>query len=179
MLNYITAGAYRLNCESLPSGGASQRLQSMANQQDLIKIYRDLASTCRDAEEGLNKAAKGVHNDELRRILDVYSVERSQFAAEWDEHVRAIDGEAGDTGHGGGVLRAGWTDLEQRIRPKDDSEIMQQAATGDEGGLPHFDHAIAAGLPQEARDTAERQMMGIRSAVEHIRASALTLQHRQ
>lgn len=148
----------------------------MANQQDLIKIYRDLASTCRDAEEGLNKAAKGVHDDELRRILDVYSVERSQFAAEWDEHVRAIGGEPGDTGHGGGVLRAGWTDLEQRIRPKDDAEIMQQSATGDEGGLEHYEHAIAEGLPQDGRDTAERQMMGIRSAVEHIRMSAGTLQ---
>jgi uncharacterized protein (TIGR02284 family) len=148
----------------------------MANQQDLIKIYRDLASTCRDAEEGLNKAAKGVHDDELRRILDVYSVERSQFAAEWDEQVRAIGAEAGDTGHGGGVLRAGWNDLEQRIRPKEDAETMQQAATGDEGGLAHFEHAIAEGIPQEARDIAERQMMGIRSAVEHIRMSAGTLQ---
>jgi uncharacterized protein (TIGR02284 family) len=149
----------------------------MANQQDLIEICRDLASTCRDAEEGLNKAAKGVHDRELRRILDVYSVERSEFAAEWDEHIRALGGDPGDTGHAGGPLRAGWTDLEQRIRPKDDAEIMQQAAIGDEGGLKHFDHAIAAGLPQEARDTAERQMMGIRTAVEHIRATAATLQH--
>jgi hypothetical protein len=50
-----------------------------------------------------------------------------------------------------------------------------QAATGDEGGLAHFEHAIAEGLPQETRDIAERQMMGIRSAVEHIRMSAGTL----
>jgi hypothetical protein len=49
----------------------------MATQVDLIKILKDLASTCRDAEEGFNKAAKGVHNDEIRAVLDKYSVERS------------------------------------------------------------------------------------------------------
>jgi hypothetical protein len=32
----------------------------------LLNILRDLASTCRDAEEGYNKAAKGAHSDGIR-----------------------------------------------------------------------------------------------------------------
>ena len=80
----------------------------MDNQKELVKILRDLASTCRDAEEGFNKAAKGVHNDEYRSILDGYSVERAKFAAEWDDLLRQNGSEPGDQGHPGGPARAGW-----------------------------------------------------------------------
>ena len=149
----------------------------MATQLDLIKILKDLASTCRDAEEGFNKAAKGVHNDEIRAVLDKYSVERSGFAAEWDNFVRQHGGQPGDTGHGGGPLRAGWSDLEQRIRPKGDLEILQRAATGDEGGLKHFEHALASDVPQDIRGAAERQMQAIRAAAERLRSHALQHQH--
>ena len=101
--------------------------------------------------------------------MDEYSVERSQFAAEWDEIARQHGSEPGDTGHGGGPLRQGWSDLEQQVRPKDDMAIVEQAAVGDEGGLAYFEHALDAGLPKNARAVAERQMAAIRSAVETLR----------
>src|SRR3954451_21823347 len=107
-------------------------------KQELVEALRDLAATCRDAEEGYNKAAKGVHNDDSRSIFDKYSQERAQFARELDDHAVRLGGHAGETGHGGGVLRRGWVDLEQRIRPKGDSEIIQNAADGDEGSLAHY-----------------------------------------
>ena len=109
------------------AGRPSSRLIGMENQTQLVKILRDLASTCRDAEEGFNKAAKGVHNDEYRAIFDKLSVERAAFASEWDELLRQNGSEPGDQGHAGGPARAGWVELETRIRPKDDSEIVQQA----------------------------------------------------
>ena len=83
-------------------------------REELIEALRDLASTCRDAEEGYNKAAKGVHNDDSRSIFDRYSAERAQFARDLDEFVKRLGGQPGDTGHGGGILRGGWVDLEQR-----------------------------------------------------------------
>ena len=148
----------------------------MDNQKDLIKILRDLAATCRDAEEGFNKAAKGVHNDEFRAILDKYSVERSQFASEWDDLLRQNGSEPGDQGHAGGPARAGWTELETRIRPKDDSAILQQAAEGDDRSLPHYEHALAAaGTDPNVRTLAERQMASIRNTVERLRS--LQMQH--
>ena len=148
----------------------------MANDSNVSKVLRDLASTCRDAEEGFNKAAKGVHNAEFRFILDRYSVERSQFAAEWDDLIRKGGAEPGDTGHGGGPLRAGWVDLEQRIRPKDDIDILQQAAQGDEGGLKHYEYALELGVDATIRSVAQRHMLAISAAVDTLRS--YTLQHR-
>jgi uncharacterized protein (TIGR02284 family) len=148
----------------------------MDNQKQLVKILRDLASTCRDAEEGFNKAAKGVHNDEYRAMFDKLSVERAAFASEWDELLRQNGSQPGDQGHAGGPERAGWVELETRIRPKDDSEIVQQAAVGDERSLPHYEHALAtAGSSDQVRSIAERQMASIRTSVEKLRS--LQLQH--
>ena len=152
----------------------AQLLTSMAHgQEELIEALRDLAATCRDAEEGYNKAAKGVHNDDSRAIFDKYSKERAEFAGELDQHAQRLGGgEPGQTGHGGGVLRKGWVDLEQRIRPKSDHEIIEHCADGDEGSLDHYARALGLPFAEEVRSTLRRQEAAIRSAVEHLRGAA-------
>jgi uncharacterized protein (TIGR02284 family) len=148
----------------------------MAHGQDeLIQALGDLAATCRDAEEGYNKAAKGVHDDDWRSTFDKYSQERAQFAAELDDQVMKLGGARGKTGHGGGILRRGWVDLEQRIRPKDDSEIIRNCADGDEGSLSHYAHALGLPFEEDVRGILRRQEAVIRSAVEHLRGAAARL----
>jgi len=141
----------------------------MTEQQGIVKILQDLAATCRDAEDCFNKAAKGVHNDELRSRFDRYSVERGQFANELDQAVQQNGGAPGDTGHGSGLLRRGWKEPEARIRPKGDVEMAQQAADGEESGLKHYDHALAANLPDDIRSLLERQRPSIRVAIDELR----------
>ena len=141
-------------------------------QEELIESLRDLAATCRDAEEGYNKAAKGVHSDDSRAIFDKYSTERAQFAQELDDLVQQLGGEAGETGHGGGVLRRGWVDLEQRIRPRQDHEIIELCAEGDEGSLDHYARALGLPFEENVRSTLRRQEAKIRAAVEHLRGAA-------
>jgi uncharacterized protein (TIGR02284 family) len=141
----------------------------------LTQALNDLAATCRDAEEGYNKAAKGVHNDESRAIFDKYSKERAQFARELDELAQRLGGRAGETGHGGGVLRRGWVDLEQRIRPKDDAEIIRNCADGDEGSLIHYARALNLPFEEDVRATLRRHEAAIRGAVEHLRGAPARL----
>jgi uncharacterized protein (TIGR02284 family) len=53
----------------------------MSDDRDqTIKALNDVIATCHDSEEGYAKAAKGVHNDELRDRLTEISGRRSQFA---------------------------------------------------------------------------------------------------
>ena len=152
---------------------SSGRLRVMAANDELVKIFGDLAATCRDAEEGFNKAAKGAHSDDMRSAFDRYAVERAEFAAVWDRFAEQYGGASGETGHGGGVLRRGWSDLETRIRPADDHELAVHAAEGDEGGLKHFSHALESEiLPDDVRSEVQRQMASIRNT-----CSALREQH--
>ena len=143
----------------------------MAANDQLVKVLRDLAATCRDAEEGFSKAAKGAHSDEIRSAFDRYATERAQFAAIWDRFAEQYGGEAGDTGHGGGVLRRGWSDLETRIRPADDHELAIHAAEGDEGGLKHFSHALETEqLPDDVGREVQKQMGTIRNTCSELRS---------
>jgi uncharacterized protein (TIGR02284 family) len=140
--------------------------------EPLIKILRDLASTCRDAEEGFNKAAKGVHSDELRSLFGAHAKARAEFAAQLDSAVQRYGGTAGETGHGSGPLRRGWRELEARIRPKADPEFVAEAADGEESGIKHYDHALAAELPDEIRAMLENQRKVMQRTVDEFRAHA-------
>jgi hypothetical protein len=75
----------------------------------------DLISTCMDSNEGFLKAAKGVHDDELRATLTRIANRRSEMADEL-RSAQQPGARTAELGHGGGVLRRGWVDLEQRIR---------------------------------------------------------------
>jgi hypothetical protein len=80
--------------------------------------------------------------------------------------------------HEGGILHRGWVDLEQRLRPKDDYEILQECIVGDTGTLKHYDHALAQDLPpsvrsfvEEQRTAVERDLIFLRGKVTGIRAT--------
>src|SRR5205085_2991486 len=105
---------------------------------------------------------------------DKFSAERAQFAAEVDQLVRRLGGEPGTTGHGGGVLHKGWVDLEQRNRPKQDSEIIENCADGEEGALDHYARALTLPYDEEVRKTLLHQQASISSAVEYLRGVAPT-----
>ncbi|HYZ86571.1 MAG TPA: PA2169 family four-helix-bundle protein [Bryobacteraceae bacterium] len=138
-------------------------------REALALALRDLTATCRDAEEGYNKAAKGVHSDELRAMFDRLSLERARFAEEIKDLLRPFSIQPEDQGHGGGILRRGWVDLEQRNRPKDDMEIVENCVAGDEGSLPHYDHALTLPFNHDVTALIRRQREAIRAAVEALR----------
>ena len=71
------------------------------------------------------------------------------------------------------LAQVGWN-LRPVFVPKDDSEILQQAALGDERSLPHYEHAIAAaGEDGSVRSVAERQMESIRTTVQQLRSATI------
>ena len=163
------------NLEASPKREAAEKAATAKVHHadvELARVLRDLAATCRDAEEGLNKAAKGAHSDELRSLFGDYSRQRELFASELDGLVKRYGGVAGETGHGSGPLRRGWKELEASIRPKADPEFMAEVADGEESGLKHYDHALAMELPDEVRQLLEKQRQAMQRAVAQFRAGA-------
>ncbi len=132
-----------------------------------IDVINDLISTCRDSQEGYSKAAKGVHSDSLRRLLMDIFEERGQFV----EQLQALSESPADRPHGGGPLHRGWSDLEQRIRPKSDSELIDNCLDGDTGSITHYEHALESGvLKPQARSVVESQLTRVRATLDRIRA---------
>jgi uncharacterized protein (TIGR02284 family) len=122
--NRISPGAGQIaGSGRLRSGGHMAKTQS--------EVLNDLISTCRDSQEGYSKAAKGVHSDDLRRVLMNIFEERGRFVEELQAMVRnQSDGHVADRPHGGGPMHRGWSELEARIRPKGDPEILVNCLDG-------------------------------------------------
>ncbi len=136
---------------------------------DLVKVLNDLISTLFDSEEAFDKAANGAHSADLRRTFDALSLKRAAFADELAGHVKNLGGEPVGMGRGGGPLSRGWSDLEQRIRPKDDAAFLANCERGEETALKHFDRALAQDLPTDIRTAAEAQRRSIRETVDQLR----------
>ncbi len=146
--------------------------------KDQVEVLNDLISTCRDSQEGFSKAAKGVHSDDLRRVfMDIFE-ERGRFVTELQELAQTEGGQPGDLPHGGGPMHRGWSELEARIRPKNDSEFLANCLDGDTTTLNHYAHALEAGLLSErSRGVVLEQMNRVRASLEEIRSRQIEHQH--
>ncbi len=139
------------------------------NNKSVLKALNDLISTCHDAEEGYAKAAKGVHDKELSDRLTNISGQRSEFADELKPLVESLGGQPAQDAHFGGILHSGWVDLDTRIRPKEEHDILDDCRRGDEGTLKHYDHALAQSLSEAARATVERQRATVQTDLDMLR----------
>ena len=136
----------------------------------LAKRVNDLISTCLDSNEGFLKAAKGVHDDELRDILTRTANRRAEMAAELRPAAESLGARPAELGHGGGVLHSGWVDLEQRIRPKDDASIVAECSRGERETVNHYRHALDSGvLEAEVRGIAARHLAEVEQTLEEFR----------
>ncbi len=132
----------------------------MTNEKAL-KALHDLVATCNDAAEGYAKAAKGVHDQELGDRLANISDERTRFGEDLTAALSRLGEQPRTDVHGGGILHAGWVDLEQSLRPKNDPEIVRECVAGDTGTLKHYDHALDQELPEEVRSTVQAQRTAV------------------
>jgi uncharacterized protein (TIGR02284 family) len=134
----------------------------------VLKALNDLIATCHDAEEGYAKAAKGVHDNALSDQLTKISGRRGQFADELGKIVSSLGGQLATDAHYGGILHSGWVDLETRVRPKNERDILQDCQRGDEGTLKHYGHALDQQLPENARAVVERQRSAIQNELDTL-----------
>ena len=143
-------------------------MASYNDQNAAVKALNDLIATLRDAEEGYAKAAKGVHNTHLSNRLVDLSGERGKFADEIVGLVLNLGAEASKDAHFGGILHKGWVDLETRIRPKSEVEIVRECIAGEGETVKHFQHAVSVELPAEARSVVERQLQKIQTELSDL-----------
>jgi uncharacterized protein (TIGR02284 family) len=121
-----------------------------------------------DSEEGYAKAAKGVHNDELRDRLTDISGRRGEFADELRTLASGSGAPSSTDAHFGGILHRGWVDLETRLRGKDDTQILRECLAGDEGTLKHYDHTLEQLLPDHVRLVVNRQRNHVQTGIDWL-----------
>jgi uncharacterized protein (TIGR02284 family) len=133
------------------------------------QILNDLIATCRDSEEGWASAAKLAREDELRAWMEEVSRTRADFAEQLEERAQRLGFQTEDSGHAGGPLHKGWIDLESRVRPSTDLELLDACLKGERETVSHYTTALARPeFPEGARDLVEEQLREIQRTVEEL-----------
>ncbi len=148
----------------------------MAEHDETLKVVNDLIATCRDSEEGFGKAAKGAHSDRLRDRLTEISRKHADFADELARLAGQMGAQPTATPHWGGILHAGWVDLETRIRPKDDKTFVAECERGEQAAVEHYRHALSRELPVTVRQIVERQFREVEDIVQDLKRMEQTPQ---
>ncbi len=136
---------------------------------DLTRILNDLIATCRDSEEGFGKAAKGVHDHNLRTRFMGIAKQRSDFVGELSAHLLNMGAQPAASGHLSGIQHRGWRELEDSIRPKNDATFVAECQQGEENTLSHYEHALTEDLPVAVRPVVERQRLAVQTALLELR----------
>src|SRR5215468_1746049 len=63
------------------------------NNNEVITILNTLIETCRRGQNGFRNAADSIQNSEFRRLFNIFSQQRTQFATELQSEVHRLGGD--------------------------------------------------------------------------------------
>jgi uncharacterized protein (TIGR02284 family) len=134
------------------------------NTDKVISILNGLIQTCRDGQEGFRLAAEKIENSEFRRLFNIFSQQRAQFAKELQAEVHRLGGEAEENGTLTGWFHRGLISLEAAVTEGDQGWILGNCQSGDEAAVNKYQEALAADLPVEVEYVVKRQLMDVQDA---------------
>ena len=149
---------------------AADREAGADSVDDVASTLNQLIQTCKDGEEGFKVAAAGLDDLNLQHLLESYSQQRNEFAAELQAEVRRMDQDPPDSGHVTATLHRGWMDIKSLVTGRDEAAIIAECERGEDVAVRAYEQALAGDLPQDLRALVERQFGKIKEAHKQIRS---------
>lgn len=133
------------------------------------QVFSTLISTCADAEEGFETAARGVKDPEIRALFQEYARQRRGFRKELERATRRLGRRPGTSGSIGGTLHHAWMDIKAAVTRGDEGTIIAEAERGEDTAVHAYQEALGAGLPAELQEIVERQFTAVKAAHDRVR----------
>lgn len=143
---------------------------SPGSTKDYISVLNSLIESCKDGEEGFEKAAKDVQNPNLQRLFHEFARQRANFASELQIAVAKLGGEPEKGGSVGASVHRGWMDLKSAVTGKDEHAILEEAERGEDSAVHAFQDALGKDLPADLRAIVEKEYELVRQAHNQIRS---------
>ena len=137
---------------------------------DLASTLNQLIQTCKDGENGFKVAAESVDDANLQHLLESYSQQRSEFAAELEAEVERLHQSAAKSGHLAAALHRGWMDIKSLATGRDEAAIIAECERGEDVAVKAYEQGLASGLPADLRALVERQFLRVKEAHDQIRS---------
>jgi uncharacterized protein (TIGR02284 family) len=143
----------------------------MADSVDEVaSTLNQLIETCKDGENGFHAAAAGVDDLNLQHLLESYSQQRSEFAAELQAEVRRLAQDPAKSGHVAAALHRGWMEIKSVVTGRDEGAIIAECERGEDVAVKAYEQALASALPQDLKGLVERQFLKVKEAHDQIRS---------
>jgi uncharacterized protein (TIGR02284 family) len=138
--------------------------------EDLVEMLNKLIQTCKDDEIGYLTAESFVENMCLKTLFNSYAQQRSQYAAELQEEVRRLGGQAAISGSMAGAVEQGRTSLSLAESGSDEGILLADRARGEERAKKAYQQALEMDLPPDVQAILERHYAGLKEAHDRIAA---------
>ncbi len=144
---------------------------TMSTNSQTISILNALIETLKDGQQGFKAAAESVQADDLRRLFDSYSLQRSKFAGELQALANSLgEHEPETSGSLSGAIHRGWVNLKSALTAQDDHAVLAECERGEDTAVAEYKKALETReLPSNIRATVAAQSEEIHSAHNRVR----------
>jgi uncharacterized protein (TIGR02284 family) len=136
----------------------------------VASTLNQLIETCKDGEQGFQAAAAAVDDLNLQRLLESYSQQRSEFAAELQLEVERLAQDPARSGHISASFHRGWMNIKSVVTGRDEAAIIAECERGEDVAVRAYQEALDSALSQDLRAIVERQFLKVKEAHDQIRS---------
>jgi uncharacterized protein (TIGR02284 family) len=137
---------------------------------DIASTLNQLIQTCKDGENGFHAAAAGVDDVNLQHLLESYSQQRSEFAAELQQEVKRLAEKPAQSGHASAAVHRSWIEIKSVVTGRDEGAIIAECERGEDMAVKAYEQALSSTLPADLKAVVERQFLKVKEAHDQIRS---------
>jgi uncharacterized protein (TIGR02284 family) len=135
----------------------------------VIDALNDLIETSKDGEKGFALALQGTENVELTGVFSQGEESCRTAAAELQDQVRLLGGNAEEGGSMKAAAHRGWISIKSAMSSRDDKAILEECERGEDYAKARYVAALKLDLPEPARSVVERQYQGVTANHDRVR----------
>ncbi|WP_263264488.1 PA2169 family four-helix-bundle protein [Pseudomonas sp. RIT-PI-S] len=140
-------------------------------QKETIELLNDLIQTSKNGEAGFKDLAEHTKNEHLRSVFSSRATDTAQAAAELQQLVARLGGEAETDTSLAGDLHRGWLDVKAALTGHDDVALLNEAERGEDVAKKQYSKALEhTSLAQDARVVIQKQYDGVLRNHDQIKA---------
>jgi uncharacterized protein (TIGR02284 family) len=135
----------------------------------IIATLNELIGTSKDGERGFALAAKDTQEPELSGVFKQGEESCRAAAAELQDQVRLLGGNAEEAGSMKAAALRGWISIKSAVSSRDDKAILEECERGEDYAKARYANALKVDLPEPARSVVERQYQGVMASHDRVR----------
>ncbi|HEX8371407.1 MAG TPA: PA2169 family four-helix-bundle protein [Chthoniobacterales bacterium] len=133
-----------------------------------VDILNDLIQICKDGQDGFRDASENVRHSDLKTLFSQYSLQRSKFAGDLQQHVINLGEDAEKSSSIASALHRGWIDLKSAFTKGSDHAILAECERGEDHAVAAYKDALDQDLPSNIRNEIQEQLAAVQAAHDDI-----------